>query len=256
MQRNWFSKHATECDHVQPLLHSSSLATGPNQKRLQTCQLPVTTSSLTHLLHISLTFSLYTPLPGSFVLLQTHGCIAFPTLEQKSLASVCRDKCKLIATNILSRQNYVCHDKYLSQQNVCRDKNVRCDKSFVAISVLLSRQKTCLSWQTRVCQDKNYTCGSSRQWYFCRDKGCVLSRQTRACHDKSKFVVTKFLSRQNCVCHDFFLPLTKMCLSRQTYICRDKTRLLSRQKWYLWQLLPMIVSLLCSRAIEFASFWH
>ena len=47
----------------------------------------VLVSSLTHLLPISLTFSLCTPLPGSFVLLQTHGHFVSPLLEQKSLAN-------------------------------------------------------------------------------------------------------------------------------------------------------------------------
>ena len=32
-----------------------------------------------------------------------------------------------------------------------------------------------------------------RQAYFCRDKRLVLSRQTRVCHNKSKFVMTKII---------------------------------------------------------------
>ena len=46
------------------------------------------------------------------------------------------------------------------------------------------------------------------QAYFCRDKRCILLWQTPVCHDKHVFAVTK---------------------------------LLSRQKLYLWQLPPMIV---------------
>ena len=41
----------------------------------------MTTSSLTHLLPTSLAFSLCTPLPGSFILPQTHGYFASPMLS-------------------------------------------------------------------------------------------------------------------------------------------------------------------------------
>ena len=91
----------------------------------------------------------------------------------------------------LSRQNYACRDKHIFVAiNVCRDKyllrqtsfclqdkltsvatNICRNKSFVEASILLSWQKacfvatnTCLLRQTRVCRDKNYTYGSSRQW--------------------------------------------------------------------------------------------
>ena len=37
-------------------------------------------------------------------------------------------------------------------------------------------------------------------------------------------------------CHEYHF------LSRQTCVCQDKTRLLSRQKGYLWQLTPMIAT--------------
>ena len=63
----------------------------------------------------------------------------------RQIRRLCRDKSMLV----LSRQNYVCGDKYLSRQNTC----------FVATNTHLSRQ-------TRVCRDKhdkNDTCGSSRQ---------------------------------------------------------------------------------------------
>ena len=52
----------------------------------------------------------------------------------------------------------------------------------------------------------------SQQTYFYYDKRCVLSRQTHFCHDKHFFVMTK---------------------------------LLSQQKWYLWQFPPMIDFLPC-----------
>ena len=55
-------------DHVQPLLQA--LLWLPIQARID-YKLCVITSSLSHLLPTSLTFSLCTPLPGSFALLQT-----------------------------------------------------------------------------------------------------------------------------------------------------------------------------------------
>ena len=58
----------------------------------------------------------------------------------------------------------------------------------------------------------------SPQNYVCRRK--CLSPQ-KFCREKNMFVVTNVLSRQ-------------------TYFCRDKRRVLSRKKWYLWQLPPMI----------------
>ena len=65
-----------------------------------------------------------------------------------------------VAANILlSQQIFVQSNVIFSRQNVC-----------VASGILLSRQKTyfvatntCLSQQTRVCRDKNDTCGSARQ---------------------------------------------------------------------------------------------
>ena len=52
------------------------------------CQPSVTTSSMPHLLPISLTFSPYTPLPDSLVLLQTREYVVFyPMLKLKPLAN-------------------------------------------------------------------------------------------------------------------------------------------------------------------------
>ena len=93
--------------------------------------------------------------------------------------------------------------------------NTYCDKS--------SRQNTSF-WCVCVCM----------QIYFCRDK--------------RNFVATKVLSRLAYFCRDkHVFCLTKVCLSREIFcrdkdvFCRDKhvfiaTELLSRQKWYLWQL--------------------
>ena len=53
---------------------------------------------------------------------------------------VCHDKSMLVATKVLSQQNYVWCDKYLSRQtHVCRDKH-----NFVATSIFLSQPKMIL----------------------------------------------------------------------------------------------------------------
>ena len=72
--------------------------------------------------------------------------------------------------------------------------------------------------------------GSCHKHYFCGDKSFVTTttccRKYHFCRDKS-FVTT------NTCCHKY-------------HFCRDKhvfvaTKLLSRQKWYLWQLPPVIL---------------
>ena len=66
----------------------------------------------------------------------------------------------------------------------------------------------------------------------------LLSRQKDVfCRDKHVFVMfvgDKYLSRQTFCCDKNMFVATK------EIFCRDKT--LSRQKWYLWQLPPMIDS--------------
>ena len=73
---------------------------------------------------------------------------------------------------------------------------------------------------------------------------------TNICHDKHNFVELTFVMKIR-VCHDktrLFIKsnfvVTKV-LSQQAYFCHDKrrvvlTKLLLQQKWYLWQLTPMI----------------
>ena len=81
----------------------------------------------------------------------------------------------------------------------------------------------------------------------------LLSRLAYFCATKDVFVVTKVsLLRQN-FCRDKSFVATKICLLRQKF-CRDKhtfvaikdvfcrDKHVSRQKWYLWQLPPMIES--------------
>ena len=84
--------------------------------------------------------------------------------------SFARDKYTLVATKecfvttklYLSRQKYTCRDK-----NMIVGTDICHGKRFVTTSIFLSRQKTCFVAANiclSFCRDKNYTCGSSRQW--------------------------------------------------------------------------------------------
>ena len=86
---------------------------------------------------------------------------------------------------------------------------------------------------------------SCHKYHFCCEKNMFVVTKHVFCHDKNMFVATNIcwtsllLSQQNTS-----FVVTKACLLRQNF-CPDKhnfvmTKLLSRQKWYLWQLLPMI----------------
>ena len=92
---------------------------------------------------------------------------------------------------------YFCHDR-----TICRDKYILSRKSFVATSILLSRQ-------ARVCLDKTR---------LCRD----VFVATNISRDKS-FVATNIILSQKKTC----FVATNTCLWRQ--------------KSYLWQLPPMIL---------------
>ena len=105
---------------------------------------------------------------------------------------------------------------------------------------------------------KHHMC-LSPQKYACRDKTFVATNTSllpqKCCHDKHTFVTTKHmfvatkvsLSLEN-FCHDKIMfagtnisfVATKIRLSQQACFCRDKRRVLSRQKWYFWQLPLMI----------------
>ena len=101
---------------------------------------------------------------------------------------------------------------------------------------------------TNICHDKHNVVATilllSQKHAFCCDKyvfvatKICLSRQN-FCHDKHLFVVTNIiLSWQNICCDKHIFVMTK------DVFCHDKhtsvgTKLLSRQKWYLWQLPPM-----------------
>ena len=98
------------------------------------------------------------------------------------------------------------------------------------------------------CRDKSMLVATtlclSRQ-NVCRNK--YLSRQTRL------FVKTIPLSQENYVCRDKHLSWHKFCHDKHDFVatkdvfCRDKhvfvvTKVLSWQKWDLWQLPPMVVT--------------
>ena len=70
-------------------------------------------------------------------------------------------KSMLVAPKVLSRQNYVCRNKYLS-------------------------------WQTCVCCDKSMFVTTQ----LCRDKYLSWQKFCHFCRNKHNFVVTKLLSRQ------------------------------------------------------------
>ena len=98
----------------------------------------------------------------------------------------------------------------LQQTSVCRDK------------------RRVLSWQKYACRDKTFPV----KIRVCRDKTRLLSGQKYACRDKTFFAANTCLSRQIFVATKVF--------SRQKYFVATNI-ILSRQKWYLWQLQPMIL---------------
>ena len=96
------------------------------------------------------------------IFVMTNVCLSWQKFCHNK--HTCRDK-----RHVLSQQTHVCHDKIsLSWQNyVCRNKYLSEQNIFVATGILLSWQKTC-SVSQNFCCDKNDTCGSS-----CRQCVCV-----------------------------------------------------------------------------------
>ena len=126
-----------------------------------------------------------------------------------SLAGAATSIIFVMTNTCLLQQNmcFVVTKICLSQQNFCHDKHV-----FVVTKHLLSWQKVCLSRQTWqiFCHDKHNFVATkvlSQQAYFCRDKRCPLSQQTRIC--------------RTCVCHD------KTFVDQHTQTGRHKTTALS-----------------------------
>ena len=108
----------------------------------------------------------------------------------------CREKISLsrqnvfVSTKLLSRQIFVATNIIFVLLKFCRDKH-----TFVAISILLSRQNTCLLRQdTSFIATKVFT---SRQMF---------------CRDKHSFVATKDVICRVCVVFDKTFVATKMIL--------------------------------------------
>ena len=76
----------------------------------------------------------------------------------------------------------------------------------------------------------------SWQAYFCHNKHVFVMTKHVFCHDKSMLVVPKIIccDKHNFVATSIFLLWQKTC---PVFVA---TKLLSRQKWYLWQLPPVI----------------
>ena len=145
-----------------------------------------------------------------------------------------------VVTNVLSqmfcqnkhmfvmKKHIFCHDKSrFVMINFCHEKIVCGDKTFVATNTFVATSFVTTSIFYFMTKDM-----------FCYDKYNVC------CH-KSILVVTKVLSQHNYVCHGKCLSWQVLSWQNMTKIfCHDKrnfftTKLLSQQKWYLWQLPPV-----------------
>ena len=120
-----------------------------------------------------------------------------------------------------------------------------------SIIFVVTNMYLCLSWQntsfvmTKVCLPRQNVCHDKIMFVGTK----VLLRQ-KTCY---VFVVTKIsLSGQNYVVTEICLLQQKFCCDKHSFVmikdmfCCDKhvfveTKLSWRRKWYLWQLLPMIV---------------
>ena len=113
----------------------------------------------------------------------------------------------LVATKLLSWQNYVCCNKSFVVTNTCRDRHV-----------LVESKLFCLDKHTFV----------TPKDVFCHDKHMFVT-QKYACHDKTKiFVVTSFVVAKIFCCDKHNSVATKL-LSWQAYFCRGKRCVLSQQ---------------------------
>ena len=105
--------------------------------------------------------------------------------------------------------------------------------------------------QDSVLGSKRIIGGNCHKYHFCGDKPHVcrdkyiLSRQAYFCQGKHVFVATKYvfcrdkLSRQKYfIATNIILSRQKCCRGKQTFVATNTC--LSRHKWHLWQLTPMI----------------
>ena len=121
---------------------------------------------------------------------------------------LCRDKVLSGQTRLLSLQKYACRDKH----------------NFVARNTRLSRQNVSFV-VTKITQVSSTT-------------NIKISLTTNICRDKS-FVATNILLSQQKTC----FVVTNTCHDTHTLV--ETRQLLSRQKWYLWQLPPLITAWPC-----------
>ena len=107
------------------------------------------------------------------------------------------------------------------------------------ISVSLARAATSIMFVVT----KHGFCHDKSMLVMTNDKHVVMTslfllQQTHVCGDD-----THLLSQQKYACHDKTFVATNTCLSHQKF-CRGKhtfeNTCLSQQKWYLWQVPPMI----------------
>ena len=102
---------------------------------------------------------------------------------------------------------------FVATQKFCRDKH-----AFVATSILLSRQKTYLSQQIRVCRDKsNYVCRDKSMLVATNTTSILLSRQNFR-RDKQTFVATNTRLSQR----KRYLAEASILFSRQKTFTRRK----------------------------------
>ena len=86
---------------------------------------------------------------------------------------VCRDKSKLVATKDFQFHVNFCHDKIMFVvTNTCLSQQ---NTSFVTTSIVLSRQKTCLS-QQNFCHDKILVAAPANHIWWCNKKLSLITK--------------------------------------------------------------------------------
>ena len=101
---------------------------------------------------------------------------------------------------------------------------------------------------TNICRDKSFVVTKSmapiqRKWCLLRENIFVFVT-TKVLSQQKHFLTTNiFLSWQNFCCSKHIFVATKDCLV-MTNMCLLRQNLFSQQKWYLWQLSPMIADVI------------
>ena len=167
-------------------------------------------------------------------------CVHKEQLDTKTTSQLqpTTSSCALLTCTVQCLWRIICGRCHKYHVFVMTKHVLCCNKSMLIMTKLLSQQisvviNTCLSRQK--CLHK----------HTCHDKRCVLSQQTQVCNKKHKtfwFVMTEIY------CRDKHNSLATKLLLQQAYYCNDKrcvfvtTKLLLRQRLYLWQFPPMIVT--------------